>query len=165
MENVTVDDKVPVINLEDFVKIAGVKKSTVIKNKDKIPGLYFENGEYIIIEGTRYICDLHRYKLNNSEKKRFVLLKTIGEYKYISHIELGLYMPQFEDMLRELLSAGLIRANNMANKFGANFYDITLAGEEILRKKQLESIKEISDIVSESAGKFIGAIISKVVSQ
>ena len=110
------DENTRYISIEDFLKIAKVKEKTIKKNQHKIPGLSYENGSYTILEGTRYICSLHRYKMKNAEEKRYILLKMISEYKYISHIELRLYPKQFRNMLAELLSAKLIRPNGMANK-------------------------------------------------
>ena len=89
------------ISIDDFVRISGVKESTIRKNKDKIPGLSYDKGVYNIIDGTRYPCDLHRYKIKDSSDRRYLLLKAISEYKYISHLDLGLYHPQFVEMLRE----------------------------------------------------------------
>ena len=49
----------------------------------------------------------------------FMLLKMIGEYKFISHKDLRIELMQFEQMLRDLLSAGLIQENKLSNKYGA----------------------------------------------
>ena len=150
------------ISIDEFVRIAGVKESTIRKNKDKIPGLSYNKGTYSIIDGTRYPCDLHRYKISNSADKRYLLLKAISEYKYISHLDLGLYHQQFVEMIRELLDAGLIRPNNMANRYGANFYDCTREGDELLRQQKNSAINEISNLIIAAAGKFVGNVISEV---
>ena len=113
------------ITIEEFVNIAGVKESTIKKRKNSIPGLKYENDKFIILSGTRYPCDLHRYKLKNSADRRYALLKMISEYKYISHNELRIYPEQFVELLRELLAAGLIKENHLSNHFGANAYDCT----------------------------------------
>lgn len=150
------------ISIDEFVRIAGVKESTIRKNKDKIPGLSYNKGTYSIIDGTRYPCDLHRYKISNSADKRYLLLKAISEYKYISHLDLGLYHPQFVEMIKELLDAGLIQPNNMANRYGANFYDCTREGDELLRQQKNSAINEISNLIVVAAGKFVGNVISEV---
>ena len=150
------------ITIDDFVIISGVKESTIRKNKNKIPGLSYDKGIYNIIDGTRYPCDLHRYKIRNSSDRRYLLLKAISEYKYISHLDLGVYHPQFVEMIRELLDAGLIRPNNMANRYGANFYDCTHEGDELLRQQKNSAINEISSLVATAAGKFVGNVIAEV---
>jgi hypothetical protein len=150
------------ISIDEFVRIAGVKESTIRKNKDKIPGLSYNKGTYSIIDGTRYPCDLHRYKISNSADKRYLLLKAISEYKYISHLDLGLYHPQFVEMIKELLDAGLIQPNNMDNCYGANFYDCTREGDELLRQQKNSAINKISNLIVAAAGKFVGNVISEV---
>ena len=149
------------ITIEEFVIIAGVKQSTIKKNAKRIPGLNYINGEFHIIDGTRYPGNYKKYKLTNSEKRRYVLLKAISEYKYIDHLSLQVYREQFRDLLQELLDAGLIRENGMPNHYGANAYDCTRKGDEIIKRKQNEAIKEISELVSTSAGHFAGAVISE----
>ena len=150
------------ITIEEFVIIAGVKQSTIKKNAKRIPGLNYINGEFHIIDGPRYPGNYKKYKLTNSEKRRYVLLKAISEYKYIDHLSLQVYREQFRDLLQELLDAGLIRENGMPNHYGANAYDCTRKGDEIIKRKQNEAIKEISELVSNSAGHFAGAVISEV---
>ena len=150
------------ISIEEFARIAGVKESTIRKNKNKIPGLSYDKGTYNIIDGTRYPCDLHRYKIKDSSDRRYLLLKAISEYKYISHLDLGLYHPQFVEMLRELLDAGLIQPNNMENYYGANFYDCTREGDELLRQQKNSAINEISNLIATAAGKFVGTVIAEV---
>ena len=54
------------VSIEEFIKIANVKKETIKKNRNKIPGLTYENGEFDIVKGTRYPGDYQRYKLKNS---------------------------------------------------------------------------------------------------
>lgn len=151
------------ISIEEFVKMAGVQEATIRKRKSDIPGLKYEDGKYTILSGTRYPCDLHRYKLKNSADRRYVLLKMISEYKYISHVELRLYEKQFNDLLRELLQAGLIKENDLKNHFGANAYDCTERGDFLLKSKKHDAIKQIEDIVVSTVGKFIGKIVSEVV--
>lgn len=150
------------IAIEEFVNIAGVKEATIMKKKNSIPGLKYQDGKFTILRGTRYPCDVHRYKLNDSADRRYILLKMISEYKYISHVELRLYHEQFVDLLRELLEAGLIRENHLSNHFGANAYDCTEKGDLLLKRKRNEAIRQITDIVASATGKFVGEIISEV---
>lgn len=153
----------PTVTIDDFIKIARVKESTIKRNKNRIPGLTYYKGKYNIIEGTRYPCpSLHKYKIKDSADKRYVLLKTISEYRYISHLDLGLYHPQFVKMLKELLDAGLIKPNNMANHYGANFYDCTRKGDLVIKKEKIKAVTEITNLVASSAGSFVGAVIAEV---
>ena len=147
------------IDFSDFVKLSGKKENTVKKNYAKIPGIDKVGKEYRVLSGTRYPCDLHRYKLNNSADRRYILLKTISEYKYISHKELQLEEPQFHNMLNELLEAGLICKNGLCNCFGANAYDCTSAGDKVLMKAKHEAIETITLLVAEATGRFVGAAL------
>ena len=52
----------------------------------------------------------------------------------ISHKELKVEHPQFVDMLKDLLSAGLIQPNHLSNQYGANAYDCSMKGDELLKK-------------------------------
>ena len=104
------------VSIEEFIKIANVKKETIKKNRNKIPGLTYENGEFDIVKGMRYPGDYHRYKLKNSADRRYLLLKAISEYKYIDHIPLQVYPEQFKELLKELLDAKLIKENHLYNK-------------------------------------------------
>lgn len=151
------------ISIDEFLTIAGVKLSTVKRKSKEIPGLIYENGEFDILKGTRYPGDFHRYKLRNSAERRYVLLKAISEYKYIDHSKLRVYQEQFESLLKELLAAGLIVENGLPNHFGANAYDCTKKGDEILKMdKKTERIRQISELVSSTAGHFMGAVLSEV---
>lgn len=147
------------IDFSDFVKLSGKKENTVKKNHAKIPGIEKVGKEFRVLSGTRYPCDLHRYKINNSADRRYILLKTISEYKYISHKDLRLEELQFHNMLNELLEAGLICKNGLCNGFGANAYDCTPAGDKVLMKAKHEAIAEITLLVAEATGKFIGAAL------
>ncbi|MDP3445199.1 MAG: hypothetical protein Q8T08_20250, partial [Ignavibacteria bacterium] len=79
------------ISINEFLKIVNVKEETIRKNRHKIPGLTWSEGNYDIIKGTRYPADLHRYKLKNSADRRYLLLKAISEFKYVDHIALRIY--------------------------------------------------------------------------
>ncbi|MCR5668351.1 MAG: hypothetical protein K6G05_04785 [Lachnospiraceae bacterium] len=118
------------VTIEEFLNIANVHKNTVIKRAKEIPGLTYSKGSFDILKGTRYPGDYHRYKLKNSEIRRYVLLKAISEYKYIDHTKLKLYKEQFDNMLKELLDAELIVENGLYNRYGANAYDCTSKGDK-----------------------------------
>ena len=90
------------------------------------------------------------------------LLKAISKYQYISHKELRDEQKQVEDMLRDLLSAGLIRPNNLSNTYGANAYDCTAKGDELLKQKESNAKNEFINTIATATGNFTGAILSQV---
>ena len=63
------------ISIEEFLNIANVKESSIKKNRDKIPGLTYEQEEYYIIDGTRYPYNIRRSKLVNDDDRLYSLLK------------------------------------------------------------------------------------------
>ena len=65
-------------------------------------------------------------------------------------------------MLRELLSAGLIKENNLFNTYGANAYDCTSAGDELIQRTDKEAKKELVNLVASAVGTFTGAVISQI---
>ena len=157
------DKKKEYIKFEDFVSYTGLRKSTVVKNYKKIPGIEKKNSKYTVLSGTRYwFSDLHRYKIDDSYQKRFVLLKAISKFRYISHKELRIEKPQFDKMLRDLLSAELIEPNNLSNCYGANAYDVTDKGAALTHKSDKTAKVELVNIIAEAAGRFTGAIISQI---
>ena len=149
-----------IMSIEDFLTIAGVKLETVKKHKDEIPGLTICEGEFLILEGTRYPC-FYRDKIKNTADRRYLLLRAISEYKYIDHLKLRVTHSQFKDLLKDLLDAGLIRENHLANHYGANAYDCTIKGDELLHFTKQKAIKEISNTVAACGGHFVGAVISE----
>ena len=150
------------VSIEDFLQIANVNRSTVKRNKKKIPGLIYENGKFDIVKGTRYPIDIHRHKIENSADRRYLLLLAISQYKYIDHLKLGVYQEQFEDLLKELLDGELIKPNHLYNEYGANAYDCTSKGDEIIKLRKGEAIKQITKVVTTGAGHFVGAVLSQV---
>lgn len=149
------------ISIEEFLEIAGVKLETVKKHKDEIPGLLYSDGYIRIIEGTRYPC-FYKDKIENFADRRYLLLRAISENKYIDHQKLRVYPAQFKDLLKDLLDADLIRENHMANHYGANAYDSTPKGDELLHLTKRKAIKEIAILVAEFSGHFTGAVLSEV---
>ncbi len=150
------------ISIEEFITIANVKEATIKRNRHKIPGLTYEKGKFDILKGTRYPGDYHRYKLRNSADRRYVLLKAISEYKYIDYLMLKVYHEQFKSLLRELLEAGLIKENHLYNNYGANAYDCTSKGDEVLTQKKERAVTEITKMVVAAAGQVIVAVISEI---
>ena len=145
------------ISLEEFAEKSGVSVSTVKERYKEIPGIRRTGKTYTVLSGTRYPCDKRKVKVSNSSDRRYLLLKTISEYRYISHRDLQLEEKQFRDMLEAFLRAGLICPNGLCNTYGANAYDCTEKGDAILRKKKTEAIREVTLILSEAAGTFVGA--------
>lgn len=154
--------KIDYIDFDVFVRNSGVKESTVKKNYKRIPGISKSGEEFYVISGTRYPYNIRNAKLNDYAGKLYVLLKAISEYKYISHQELRIESKQFEAMLRELLSAGLIQNNHLSNNYGANAYDCTLLGAEQIKRTDKALKNDIINMIASAAGTFTGAILSQV---
>ena len=150
------------IDFEDFVNNSGVKESTVKRRYKKIPGIIKTKKGFRVISGTRYPYNIGNTKLDDSASKRFTLLKAISKYQYISYKELRIEQSQFEDMLRDLLSAGLIQRNNLSNYYGANAYDCTLLGDEFINRTDKAVKDELINIIASAAGNFTGAVLSKI---
>ena len=140
------------ITIEEFVELAGVKERTIRKNKDKIPGLSYNNGNYDILKGTRYPFNLRSAKLKDYGDRKYYLLKAIDQYQYIDYKKLRLNPEQFEDMLNDLLIAGLVKKNRVGNYYGANGYDITDKGESVLNGDRIKAIKTIVDLTGSGLG-------------
>jgi hypothetical protein len=148
------------ITFEEFVNNAKVKTQTVIRRYKDIPGIEKTDKGFIVLSGTRYPCDKRVLKgAKTHEDKRYYLLKTISEYRYISEKELGLERVQFDKMLDELSKANLIEENNTKNIYGANRYDCTTTGDEALRKKKNATIKYIGELIAavSNVGKILNA--------
>lgn len=158
-------DKTQYITFSEFVNHSGRKENTVKKkigSGNGIPGIEKRDNTYFVLSGTRYPCDLHRYKLKNSSERRYVLLKTISEYKYISHLDLRIEYRQFQEMLSDLLAAKLIKPNHLFNNYGANAYDCTYKGDNLIKMKTIEAKEELIKLVAETTGTFVGSVISKI---
>jgi len=148
------------VSIDEFVNKCGKRLSTIKRRHDDIPGLLYENGEFTILEGTRYPCDLHRYQIKDSADKRYVLLKTISKEEYICAKDLRVYERQFEGFLSDLLQAGLIRPNGMSNQFGANEYDCTPDGDKVLANAKESAKTRIAELVGTAMGSAAGAYAS-----
>ena len=148
------------ISMEEFAKKVGVKEETVKKRYQEIPGITKEGNTFIILSGTRYPCDKRRIKPKDSGDRRYLLLRTISDYRYISHEHLMLEEKQFDDILAEFLQARLIKKNGLCNSFGANAYDCTAKGDDLLKKQKKEVIHELTILCAEALGTFTGAMIA-----
>ena len=155
-------EKVDYIDFEDFVNNVGVKESTIKRRYKKIPGVIKTQKGFRVISGTRYPYNIGNTNIDDSASKRFTLLKAISKYKYISHKELRIEPPQFEAMLRDLLSAGLIQCNNLSNTYGANANDCTVQGEELLNQKDKTARESLITTIAAATGTFTGAVLSQI---
>lgn len=155
-------EKIQYIEFEDFVRNSGVKESTIKRRYKQIPGITKTKKGFRVISGTRYPYNIGNTKLDSSEARRYVLLKAISKYQYISHKELRIEPPQFKVMLRDLLSAGLIQANNLSNTYGANAYDCTQLGDEFINRTDKAAKNELINTIATAAGTFTGAVLSQV---
>ncbi len=150
------------ISFEEFAYNSNVKESTAKGRLGDIPGITVTEDGIQVLSGTRYPCDLHRYKLRDSAEKRYILLKTICQGKYISHHHLRMEQYLFEELLVQLLTAGLIYKNCSKNTYGANSYSCTEMGENLLKKKEKEAREELCVLVGSTLGAFTGALISQL---
>ena len=148
------------ITIEEFSNNAKVKIATIKRRYKEIPGISKIDGEFVILSGTRYPCRKNN-NLKDSYDRRYYLLKAISEYKYIDHNILRIEHKQFIDMLKDLLSAKLIKRNGLSNYYGANAYDCTSKGEEVLKSKKDISISEISKLIIGTTSDFVD-ILSKI---
>jgi hypothetical protein len=148
--------------MEEFANNSNVKEKTVIKRYREIPGITKKNGEYKILSGTRYPYDKRKLKVKNSEDKRYCLLQAISEYRYISRKELKLEKKQFEDMLNEMLAVKLIKPNNLSNSYGANPYDCTGKGDEIIHMKKQQGREELVKLIAIYTGTVSGTFVDSL---
>lgn len=154
--------KIEYISFNEFVNNTRLAESTIKKRYKEIPGITKTKDGFQVVSGTRYPCDFHRYKFKNSGDRRYALLKAISQYRYVTHKDLRIEHKQFEDMLRDLLSAGLIQQNNLFNTYGANAYDCTPAGDKLLQRTDKYAKTELVNLIASTAGMFIGTVISKI---
>ncbi len=150
------------ISFDEFVNNTGRAESTIRKRYKEIPGITKTKDGFQVVSGTRYPCDLHRHKFKNSGDRRYALLKAISQYRYVTHKDLRIEHRQFEEMLRELLSAGLIKENHLFNTYGANAYDCTSAGDELIQRTDQDAKKELLNLIASATGMFTGAIVSQI---
>ena len=154
------------ISFEEFVRNSGVSERTVRKRYREIPGIELtDSGELRILSGTRYPFNMRNCKLEDSADRRYVLLKAISQYKYISCNDIRVEQAQFKRMLYELLNAGLIQRNNLSNTYGANAYDCTIKGGELLQMAKINKKKakeEMCILIAKVSVAFVGKVISEM---
>lgn len=141
---------------DDLSRYSSISKTTVIRNRAKIPG-YQQNvsDDYLFDPGTRYPFWIGFHSLETTADRRYVLLKAISQYRYISYVELNLHQEQFFTMLEEYAQSGLIAQNvfgkHFGKSFGANGYDCTSAGDFFLEKlegqKRAQRIETIESFI------------------
>ena len=104
-------------------------------------------------------------KLEDSADRRYILLKAISQYKYISCTDIRVEQPQFKRMLYELSKAGLIQRNNLSNTYGANAYDCTIKGGELLKMAKINKKKakeEMFILIAKVSGTFFSALVPEM---
>ena len=161
-EEKTSKKKIEYIDFDEFVHNSGVKRATIIRNYKRIPGLSKTKKGFKVVSGTRYPYNLGNTKLKDSSSRRYTLLKAISKYQYISHKELQIEHEQFKAMLRDLLSAGYIQSNNLSNTYGANAYDCTPLGEELISRTSKGAKSDFINAIAAAAGTFTGAVLSQI---
>ena len=155
--------KLQYIDLDEFLQICKVKKSTFLRRYKDIPGVGEKDGRFIILEGTRFPYNMRHNKLKTTDDRRYVLLKAINENKYIDNLMLQVFQTEFENLLRDLCSINLIERNRMNNLFGANAYRTAAKGGKCLKESKRETIKFIVELLSKSNGIIAGEILSRVI--
>lgn len=73
-----VNSKGHYISFEEFKNNCGMKAKTIKRNLEKIPGCVVTENGCVFLKGTRYPYNLRNTKLNNSQNRRFVLLKDVN---------------------------------------------------------------------------------------
>lgn len=136
------------ITLETFLDQCGLKEQTIYKNRNKIKGLEYSNGEYKIPEGTRYPFNIGHNKLKNSYNKRYLILKAIGENRYIDSKMLHMSDNDFEEMVKQLFKSKLICRTHTKNKYGVNMYILEDAAEKLLKEKREYALKILEDVTT-----------------
>lgn len=151
------------ISLERFADRYNVTVKTVKRRYKEIPGVEKLEEGFRVLEGSRYPFPISKYKINKAEEKRYALLKAISRYQHIDADMLKIPEPSFNLMIHGLLDAGLIAENYTGNTYGANAYDCTEKGDEILKKKKSLAIKKIFETAGDAVeivGRFTGAAVA-----
>ena len=148
------------ITIQDFANKCDLKENTIIKNIRKIPGAEPIVDGYRFLSGTRYPYNMRSTKLTDSSKRRYILLKAISESRYIDHSMLKMEEHDFIQLLQQLITAGWIEENNGCNCFGANKYNATLLGEEMLLKHKREKSLHAAEMLGAGVGAFYGVVHS-----
>ena len=146
------------MTIEEFLIISDVKERTIHKHKNDIPGLTYINGKYKIIDGTRYPYNLGNSKLKDQSDKILALLKATSRNRYIDHRKLKLQKKQFERLLNELERNSYIEENGTNNPYGANAYDLTFEGTQLMNLSKNAAVKKLSELAGRFAGGFVAIV-------
>lgn len=150
------------IPIEQLAVNTNKSVNTIKRNYRIIPGITKINRNYQVLSGTRYPFPIKRYSIDTSAEKRRALLIAISRYEYIDCYALRIEQPQFKRMLHNLLNAGLIEENGLANHYGANAYDCTELGAQMASEEKWKTIQKIAELIVAAAGHFTGAVISEI---
>ena len=148
------------ISIENFANRYEIMPETVLKRHEEIPGLR-KNGEvYEVIDSARYPVDKRWLKGKTSGEKRYELLKSISNYRYIDHNLLKVSKASFDLLIKQLRDVHLIEENGSGNIDGANAYDCTSEGDELLKQSKRKVIIFIAELVGRCLGEMTEAILT-----
>jgi len=137
------------ITIEEFINQSGLKQETIYKNRNNIPGLKYIDGNYEILEGTRFPFNTRNNKIKNSEDRRYLILKAIGEFRYIDEEKLHISRREFEKMITQLKQARLISENGSHNHYGTNGYSLEMKAEELLSMKKKNAERMVTELIAQ----------------
>ena len=147
------------MTLEEFSLMSGISVNQIKKRYREIGGITKDEEGYHIPNGTRYPIRRPTH-IESRNEKVYLVLKAIFLYKYIDAVMLRIPHESFELILEEMKTIGWIQENKTNNPFGANRFDTTLLGGEIIQKKKTEALREIAGTLSYSAGLFVKGVQS-----
>ena len=140
-------------------------KKTVLKYRNKIPLIKKVDNDYFVLKGTRLLSPIKKYKFNDNDSKRYVILDCISKDKYVDNVMLGLYEGSFLLILSDLLSAGLIRYNYNGNNYGTNAFDVTESANKLLKSEKKKIILGINAAIENVITKVAVTVICKFSAQ
>lgn len=149
------------MNIKDFARLSGVKESTIRARINDIKGHYYEDGEILFTEGSRYPF-ANRLKVKDSKDRYYAVLLATSRNKYIDEKRLNISRKSFNVIIDELIKAGLLVDNGTNNEYGANAYDLSFnCVQEIdFSKSKKQVIIEISKILGRLAIESIPILLS-----
>lgn len=149
------------ISLSDFAARNNVSIATAKKRIRPYAKIEKIDGEESVLEGTRYPFSLRGQKYESMPEKQYLLLKAISHYKHIEASMLKLPAEQsFQLLLDSLREHRLIQENGVPGMTGADAYDCTEAGGQLLQKKKPKIVQEISRVTGTVAGAALKKILS-----
>ena len=83
------------IKLDEFCILTKKTKKTVLKYRNKIPLIKKVDNDYFVLKGTRLLAPIKKYKFNDNDSRRYVILDCISKEKYVDDVMLGLYEGSF----------------------------------------------------------------------